>query len=121
MEPGERIDALAEKMAKQLRLKGGGSFGEVVEKAGRRLPGSIKADVAVLTEAETMLGHPKLGRLVDEKKLAKAEKRIAAFLDDQNPDLERWHAFLDGLAKIAFVFVVVVLGVFFFMLWRGML
>ena len=121
METGERIEALAEKMAKQLRLKGGGSFREMVEKAGRRLPRAVKADAALLIEAENMASHSKLARCVDEKKIAKAAKRVAAFLDKQDPVKERWHAFLDGLAKVAFVFVVVVLGAFFFMIWRGIL
>lgn len=114
----ERIAALAEKMATQLRVRGSG-LAEVTEKAGRKLPRHLRADAATLVEAGTMAAHPKLARLVDSRKLAKAEKRLNRFLDKQDPAKERRGEFLDLIAKIAFVFVTVVLSVFFFLIWRG--
>ena len=118
METVERTQAMAEKMAKQLRVRGDG-LADVTEKAGRKLPRHLKRDASVLIEAEALAAHPKLGRLVNERQVRKAEKRLARFLDKQNPAAERRGEILDMIAKIAFVFVTVVLAVFFLLLWRG--
>lgn len=118
MDIGERADALAEKMAAQLRVRGEG-LADVAQKAGRRLPRHLRAEVERIVQAEEMARHPKLGRLVDERRIAKAEKKIARYLEKQNPASERWGEFLDLVAKIAFVFVVVVLSLFFWLLSRG--
>jgi hypothetical protein len=66
-----------------------------------------------------MSANPKLARLVDKRRVARAEKRLSRFLEKQNPAAERRGEILDMIAKIAFIFVTVVLSVFFFLLWRG--
>lgn len=118
MDIGERAEALARKMAAQLRVRGGG-LAEVTRKVGRRLPRHLRAEAEKIARAEAMARHPKLGRLVDSRDLRKSEKKIARFLDRQNPASARWGEFLDLVAKIAFVVVVVVLSVFFWLLSRG--
>lgn len=118
MELQTRIDALADKMATQLRVRGAG-LSDVTAKAGRRLPRYLRNDADRLIEAEKLISHPKMARLVDERRLRKSEKRLNAFLDKQNPGAIRRAEFLDFLAKIAFVFVTIVLSVFFLLLWRG--
>ena len=118
MDTQDRFQALAEKMSTQLRVRGEG-LAEVTERAGRKLPRHLRADAAALIEAEKMAAHPKLARLVDDRRLARAEKRLLRYLEKQNPAAERRGEILDLIAKIAFVFVTVVLSVFFFLLWRG--
>ncbi|MEQ9053707.1 MAG: hypothetical protein RLO38_03270 [Roseovarius confluentis] len=105
-------------MSTQLRVRGEG-IAEVTERAGRKLPRHLRSDAAALIEAEAMASNPKLSRLVDERRIARAEKRLNRFLDNQNPAAERRGEILDMIAKVAFVFVTVVLAVFFFQLWRG--
>ncbi|NND22926.1 MAG: hypothetical protein HKO14_12615 [Silicimonas sp.] len=118
MDTNDRTRAMAEKMAAQLRVRGDG-LADVTEKAGRKLPRHLRRDAHVMIEAATMADHPKLARLVDEKQFRRAEKRLNRYLDRLNPAAERRGEILDLIAKIAFVFVTVVLAVFFFLLWRG--
>ena len=79
----------------------------------------MRSDAAALVEAETIATNPKLARRIDERRLAKAERRLNRFLNKQDPAAERRGEILDMVAKIAFVLVTVVLSVFFFLLWRG--
>ena len=118
MDTSERTPAIAQKMSAQLRVRGEG-LAEVTERAGRKLPRHLRRDAAALIEAEAMASNPKLARLVDERRLIKAEKRLSRYLDKQNPAAERRGEILDLIAKIAFVFVTVVLSVFFLLIWRG--
>lgn len=118
METRDRFQALAEKMSTQLRVRGDG-LAEVTERTGRKLPRHLRADAAAMIEAEAMSANPKLARLVDNRRIARAEKRLIRFLEKQNPAAERRGEILDLIAKIAFIFVTVVLSVFFFLLWRG--
>ena len=105
-------------MSAQLRVRGDG-LSDVAEKAGRKLPRRLRPDVAKLIEAEAMSAHPKLARLVDERQFRRAEKRLNRFLEKQDPAAERRGEILDMIAKIAFVFVTIVLAVFFLLLSRG--
>ena len=118
METKDRFKAIAEKMSAQLRVRGDG-IADVTERAGRKLPRHLRSDAKTLIEAEALAANPKLARLVDEKRISRAEKRLNRYLAKQNPASERRGEILDAIAKIAFVFVTVVLAVFFFLLSRG--
>lgn len=111
-------DALAEHMSQQLRVRGEG-LADVSARAGRRLPKRLRASVETIIAAEEMQQHPKLERLVDARAIRRADKKVRVYLDRQDPRTVRRGEILDVIAKIAFVFVVVVLAVFFFLLWRG--
>ena len=114
----ERAEALAQHMATQLRVRGDG-LADVSARAGRRLPKRFQKDVQVIVDAEAMMQHPRLERVVDDRAVRKAERKIRAFLDLQDPRAVRRGEILDVIAKIAFVVVTVVLAVFFFLIWRG--
>ncbi len=114
----EHAEALAQKMSAQLRVRGTG-LAEVTERAGRKLPRRLRADAQTIIQAEAMGGHPKLSRLVDERAVMRATRRIERFLDKKDPKGERWGELLDLIAKIAFVLVTIVLVVFFWLLNRG--
>lgn len=109
---------LAETMARQLRLRGG-NLGDVAARAGRKLPRHLQDEVRAIIQSETLAAHPKLAYRVDEKRLRKAERKLRAFLDKQDPRAERRAEILDRLAAIVFVIFVAVLGVFLVALWRG--
>ena len=113
-------DALAARMATQLRVKGEG-LAEVTAKAGRRLPRSLRSAAATVIEAEAMSDHPKLARLIDPRDIQKAERKLNRFLSRQNPKAARRNEVLDLIAKIAFVIFSIALAVFLFLLWRGYL
>lgn len=109
---------LAQTMARQLRLRGG-SLGDVAARAGRKLPRHLQDEAKVIVDALALAEHPKLSHHIDAKRLKRAERKLRAFLDKQDPRAERRAEFLDRLAGIVFILFVVVLGVFFFALWRG--
>lgn len=114
----DRLQALTDHMATQLRLRGNG-FQDVAHKAGRKIPRRLQADVAQIAEIEAMAGNPKLARHLNIRALDKSERRLRAFLDKQDPKAERRGEILDTIAKIAFVVVVVVLSVFFYLISKG--
>lgn len=118
MDAQDKTKTLADYMAAQLRVKGEG-LAEVSARAGRRLPKRLQPAVDTLIAAAEMQQHPKLQRAIDERAVKRAEKKLRAFLDLQDPRAARRGEILDVVAKIAFVVLVVVLAVFFFLLWRG--
>lgn len=105
-------------MAKQLRVRGG-RLSDVAGRAGRRLPRQLHEDIADLIKAEAMANHPKMARLVDEKRVTRAERRIRRFLDKQSPAAERRGEILDRVAAVVFVLFAVTLAMFFWMLSQG--
>ena len=113
-----KSDALAEKMAKQLRLRGEG-LKDVAARAGRKLPKRLRTEVEAIVDAQQMAENPKLMHHVDPDRIKLAERKLNRFLDRQNPAVERRAEMLDALAIIAFVIFTAVLAVFLLLLWRG--
>ena len=109
---------LAETMARQLRLRGG-SLTDVTARAGSKLPRHLKTEAEVIIEAETLAAHPKLAHRVDDKRLKRADRKVRAFLEKQDPKAERRAEILDRLAGIVFIIFVIVLGAFFLALSQG--
>ncbi len=118
MDVRETTEALAERMAKQLRVRGDG-LSEVTAKAGRKLPKYLRAEAEALIQAEEMAQNPKLARLIDPKRVKASERKMLKYLNKQNPKAERMGEFLDVVAKIAFVIFVVMLVLFITLLNRG--
>lgn len=118
MNVAELADDLAETMARQLRLRGG-SLADVTDRAGRKLPRHLKAEADAIIEAEALAAHPKLGHRIDETRLKKADRKLRAYLDKQDPGAERRAEFLDRLAGIVFILFAVALGAFFLALSKG--
>ena len=118
MELSERTEALTRKLSAKLRVRGE-TLADVAANAGRRLPKRIESDLKTMIDAENMARHPKLAHRVDDRRIRRAERKLNRFLEKLNPAAERRGEVLDLIAKIAFVFVVVVLSVFFTLIWRG--
>ena len=118
MDVSEMADDLAALMAQQLRLRGG-SLADVTARAGRKLPRHLKAEADIVIAAETIATHPKLAHRVDQKRLRKADRKLRAFLNTQDPKAERRAELLDRLAGIVFILFAVVLAVFFLALSQG--
>lgn len=118
MDLDKTAEELAARMATQLRVRGAG-LEEVAAKAGRKLPKHLHAEVRVIVEAMQLSDHPKLGRMVDAKRVARSKRRLEAFLSKQNPGAERRAEVLDRIAAVAFVVFTIVLILFFVLLSRG--
>lgn len=113
-----KSNALADLMARQLRVRSG-SLAGVAGRAGRKLPRKLRDAVQVIVAAEAQSEHPKFAHHVDEKRVLQAEKQIKQFLEKQDPAGERRAEFLDRLAAIVFILFSLVVALFFFLLWRG--
>lgn len=111
-------DDLAARISQQLRVRGAG-LQEVAEKAGRKLPRHLQAEVQVVIDALDMSDHPKLMHRVDEKRILQAVRRVEKFLAKQDPSAERRGEILDRVAAIAFVLFTIALALFFILLSRG--
>lgn len=118
MDVSEKTEELAALMAKQLRVRGG-ALVDVAERAKTRLPRHLQAEVAFLVEAQELGAHPKLTLRVDEKRVKKADRKIRAFLEKQNPGAERRAEFLDRLAFVVFVLFSIIVAAFFVLISRG--
>lgn len=114
----DKTEALAQDMAKQLRARGK-SLKDVASNAGRKLPKHLRAETDVILQAQEMADHPKLARLVDERRVAKAERKLRKYLDKQDPVSERRGEILDRIAAVSFVIFVLVVVAFFVLLSRG--
>lgn len=118
MEVSVLANDLAEVMARQLRLRKG-TFVDVTDRAGRKLPRHLRAEADIIANAELLSQNPKLAYRIDAKRVNKAEKRLKRFLEKQDPRAERMAAFLNWLAAIVFVIFCIALAFFFFALSRG--
>ena len=114
----ERADAMAETLRRQLRARGA-SLSAAASYAGRRLPKRYRGDVQALVDAARCEGHPKLRRMIDEARVARAERRLHGWLGTRDPKRERMGSALDRLAGVAFILCLVGLGYFFWVLWTG--
>ena len=118
MDVKERAEALAKLMSAQLRVRGEG-LREVTSRAGRRLPKHLRRAAELISDAVEKSENPKLQRLVDERAVRQAERKLRKFLERQDPRTARRGEIMDVAAKIAFVVFVVVLAVFFLLLNQG--
>lgn len=119
-DPHARADKVAGRMSQQLRVRGE-HLPEVAAKAGHRLPKRLQEDLKLILEADRVADNPKLAKRIDAKQLAKAQRRLEAWLDRQDPSAERWAEFQDLVAKIAFIVLSAVLAAFALLIWRGVL
>lgn len=118
MDVSEITGDLAAFMAKQLRVRGG-PLADVAHRAKGRLPRGLQAEIAILLDAEALASHPRLAHRVDARKVAKANRKIRAFLEKQDPKAERRAQFLDRLAAVVFILFALALAVFFFLISKG--
>lgn len=92
-----------------------------LKKAGRRLPRSVHKAGAVLAEAQTVAGHPKLARLADGEAVQRAFQTIEAHLTGIDVADRRKGALLSVLGSIAFNLISVFLLLMLVLWWRGLI
>lgn len=85
-------------------------------RAGRRLPKRLRAQIAVLVEAEQLAAAPKLAKRVDLRAVDAAEKALELHLKAIDPK-ERRRAKILGLAGTIAAQILIILTVFVWWLW----
>jgi hypothetical protein len=83
----------------------GRSLQEQMRKASRRLPRAVRRDALAVANAETMMGYPKLSRMVNAGEVQKSGARVVAYLKTIDPRERRKGAFLSLLGKISAVLI----------------
>jgi len=114
-----RAGVLTEKMAEGLGVRGR-TLEKCAAKAGRWLPRRIRNEIAVISEARAVQGHPKLERQIDEARIDRAYRDTAVYLDGLDPAARRRRAALDMIALIAFRLFVVLVLVIAVLIWRDL-
>ncbi len=114
----DKSQVIRQQMETKMAIKSR-DLSEALQRAGRRLPRQIRAQVAVLAAAEKQAGHPRLARQVDAAAVRQAFGAVSAHLRSINAAEARWTRFLSVVTGIAFNIAVVV-GLFVWWLWwRG--
>ena len=116
--PQTQVDEVRNLMETQLRVRGK-TLGQQVRRAGRLLPRAEQREAMYLAQAATVLAHPKLSRMVDESKAAKAHARLTQFLRSVDPKDRARGKFLGWLGSLAFGFIVVFVLVVIVLVQRG--
>lgn len=98
----------------------GPDLGRQLRKVGRRLPAAMRREGAVLADAQSVLGHPRLYRRIDGAAVALAHARLVSHLESVDP-LDRRRGVLLGLASVnAFNLLVIGAVIVAVLRWRGL-
>lgn len=115
-----RAAALDRLLAERLGLRAGGLQSRAT-RARRRLPASVRRDLAEVGRAVHLLGHPRLERQIDMPRLVRAFERAEAHLAAIDPAERRRTAVL-RLAAAMMTNLLLVFALFLAVLiWRGFL
>lgn len=96
-------------------------LGRGFRKAGRRIPRHLQEKAEILVDAVAKAGHPKLIRMLDEKRITRAHDDLTRFLEKIDRKDQRKGAMLGMLGAMVFN-LILVFAVFVVVLrWRGFL
>ncbi|MCK8463066.1 hypothetical protein MUY35_04290 [Aliiroseovarius sp. S1339] len=114
-----RTDRLAQLLEERLDIRGAG-FETKLRRAGRLLPRHLRREGEVLSEALRLSSHPRLGRQVDTKRLAKAADAIESYLLDLDAWDRRRGIAVNVSASVLLNILVVAALVAGVIIWRGL-
>lgn len=92
---------------------------QAMRRAGRRLPRGVRAQVAVLTQAEARAGHPKLARQLDAAAVQAAFGDVTAHLHSIDAADARKGRILGLAGAVAFNLLLVITAFIIWLWWRG--
>ena len=110
--------AIREQLEAKLGVKSR-DLAQALRRAGRRLPRRVRAQGAVLVDAEQRSGHPKLARQVDGHGVAKAYDQMTAHLRAIDVVDARKGRALSLAGVIAFNLLLVIVAFIIWLWWRG--
>ncbi|MCH2163790.1 MAG: hypothetical protein MK098_03930 [Marinovum sp.] len=114
-----RAASLAELVREKVGSRGS-DLAVLANKAGRRLPKRVRADMVRLAEALQMAHHPKLSRQLDWAELRRAFDRVTEHLETLDPADRRKGARLSWLGNNVFNLIVVFVLLILVLWWRGL-
>lgn len=116
---GRRAEALSELLGERLGVRGRGIETRLA-RAGRKLPRRGRRAATEIAQASRRMAHPRLARLHDPARLDAAFNRLTAHLRRIDPAERRRQAVLSVLAVILVNLMLVGLGVWAVLRWRGL-
>lgn len=96
----QKIAHLNTLLEEKLRLRKG-SLGHRAHKAARLVPRWVRRNLLILDRAQSMAGHPKLARQLDQSELDRAYRTSVKHLETIDPKERRkdfWLGMMGGLA-----------------------
>ncbi|EPX85434.1 hypothetical protein Salmuc_02815 [Salipiger mucosus DSM 16094] len=100
---------------------GRGGFEKRAARARRMMPRQLRADLARVTEARHMSGHPRLARQIDMGAVEDAAGRVESHLKTVDAAERRRHILLKRLGTVMFNLLVVGTLLLVVLAWRGFL
>ncbi|MBU2935925.1 MULTISPECIES: hypothetical protein [Pacificibacter] len=117
----QKSEQLATLMSERLGIHAGSGFEAKLRKAGRALPRWARRDGKLIVEAMALETHPKLARTVDVKPVDRAIRNLTGHLEGIDPFKRRMGRFLDALALIALIVILIFGAIVAILVWRGLL
>ena len=117
----QKADHLATLLSERLGIHAGTGFEAKLHKAGRSLPRWVRKDGQVIVAAMALETHPKLARRIDAKPVNRAIKNLTKYLESIDPVQRRMGWFLDFLALLAVIALVIFGSVITILVWRGLI
>lgn len=102
----------------KLRVRGA-TLAVQVRKAGRRLPRAVRRDLTYLVESIELIKNPKLVRMVDANRTARAHRNTVAFLEGVNLREQRITGLINIVAAIALAILATAGLVIYVLVQRG--
>lgn len=116
----QKSDHLATLISERLGIHTGTGFEAKLRKAGRALPRWARRDGAVIVDAMALETHPKLARTINRKPVDRAIRNLTDHLESIDPFKRRMGRFLDFLALIALIAILIFGAVVTILVWRGL-
>lgn len=115
-----RAEALSALLGERLGLRGPGVETRLA-RAGRKLPRRQRRDAREIAQVAGRIDHPRLARLHDPARLDAAFQSLGAHLKRIDPAARRRQAVLSVLAVILVNLMLVGLGLWALLHWRGLI
>lgn len=101
-----------------MRIKGS-DLRRQVRRAGRLLPRKIRRDMRFILDSADLAENPKLSRMVDPTKVARAQANVITYLEGLDPRERMWTQILNITASVALALIVVFIVVLYVLVQRG--
>ena len=103
-----------------LRIRGRSLLTQL-RRVGRRVPQSVRRDIELIVEAQSLIQNPKMIRLVNLPRLEAAERRILAHLKSIDVSDQRFGFLIGMLSGMATNFLIGLGLILTFLLWQGVI